>query len=139
MSTPIRILIDLNPILDVLQKRQPFYPASASVLAAAETDQVEGYISAHSITTLFYLLAKDQSAAVARMAISDLLTIFQVAAVDRLVIDRALVMNLPDFEDAVQVAAAQSVGADYVITRNIGDFRRSPVKAILPVELLTLL
>jgi hypothetical protein len=67
------------------------------------------------------------------------LTIFEVATVDRQVIDRALVMNLPDFEDAVQAAAAEGVGADYIITRNVGDFRRSPVRAILPAELLTLL
>ena len=48
------ILIDLNVLLDVLQKREPFYQASAELLAAVETGQVEGYIAAHSVTTLFY-------------------------------------------------------------------------------------
>ena len=62
MARTPRVLIDLNLVLDVLQKREPFYAASAGVLACAETGLVEGFVAAHTLTTLFYLLAKDQSA-----------------------------------------------------------------------------
>ncbi|MGC8856850.1 MAG: PIN domain-containing protein [Anaerolineae bacterium] len=41
-------MIDLNVILDVLQKREPFYEASARLLAAIESGQVEGYVAAHT-------------------------------------------------------------------------------------------
>jgi len=51
----------------------------------------------------------------------------------------ALVLGMSDFEDAVQAAAAAKVGADFVATRNERDYRKSPVKARSPSELLTLL
>ncbi len=57
------VLIDLNILLDVLQKREPFHEKSAALLAAVETGRVKGYVAAHSITTLFYLIRKDRSAA----------------------------------------------------------------------------
>ena len=139
MTSPLRILIDLNPILDVLQKRQPFYDASAAVLAGAEVGRLEGYVAAHSIATLFYLVAKDRSVAVARVSINDLLRFLQVAPVDRPVIDEALVMAVSDFEDAVQMAAAAGIGADYVVTRHVSDFRNGPVRPIRPAELTTLI
>jgi len=73
MATAFKVLLDLNVILDVLQRRQPFFETSARVLALAEKGVIEGSMSAHSITTLFYLYAKAQSDAEARVAIADLL------------------------------------------------------------------
>jgi hypothetical protein len=43
------------------KKRDPFYETSAALLAAAETDQIQGYIAAHSVNTLFYLIQKGKS------------------------------------------------------------------------------
>jgi len=70
MPTKLRVLIDVNVILDVLQRREPFYAMSARVLACAETGLVEGRVAAHSLTTLFYVLAKYQSAEQARVTLS---------------------------------------------------------------------
>ena len=47
------VLIDLNVILDVLQRREPFYAASAAILAHAENRHIRGLVAAHSFTTLF--------------------------------------------------------------------------------------
>ena len=57
MAARHQVLIDLNLILDVLQQREPFYLMSARVLACAETGLIEGYVAAHTLTTLFYLIA----------------------------------------------------------------------------------
>ncbi len=73
MGNKPTLLIDLNIILDVLQKREPFYESSASLLAALETGRVRGFVDAHRITTLFYLIQKGRSSAEARAAISSLL------------------------------------------------------------------
>jgi hypothetical protein len=43
------VLVDINILLDVLQKREPFYETSAHLLAAVETGRVKGYEAAHSI------------------------------------------------------------------------------------------
>ena len=51
-------------------------------------------------------------------------------------VTNAIEMRLKDFEDAVQIQTAQRVGADFIITRNVKDFMKSPVPAYTPVELI---
>jgi predicted nucleic acid-binding protein len=138
MPAEFKVLIDLNVILDVLQRREPFYEMSARVLAAAETGMVEGWVAAHSLTTLFYLLAKHQSAEHARVALTELLSILSVAAVDRSVIDQALNLPYSDFEDAVQMMAAVRSGAQYLVTRNVRDYGLGPLPVLQPAELLAI-
>ena len=138
MAAELKVLIDLNIVLDVLQRREPFYDMSAGVLAAAETGMVEGWITAHSLTTLFYLLARYQSAERARVALTDLLTFLSVAAVDHVVIEQALNLPYPDFEDAVQMMVAVRSGVQYLVTRNVRDYRMGPLPVLQPVELLAL-
>lgn len=139
MAPKLNVLFDLNVILDVLQKREPFYTASARALAGAEVGLVEGWVAAHSLTTLFYLLARYESPAQARVTLADLLNIVSVAAVDQAVIERALALPYPDFEDAVQMMAAVRIGADYLVTRNVRDYKPGPLPVLQPVELLALM
>jgi predicted nucleic acid-binding protein len=139
MDDRIKVLIDLNVILDTLQLRQPHYTNSARVLAYAETGAINGMVAAHSWTTLFYLYAKDQSADLARVRLTEILQFLTVAPVDQAVIEQALNLPYRDFEDAVQMMAAVRSGAEYLVTRNIQDFRAGPLQAIQPVELLALL
>ena len=138
MAAELKALIDLNVILDVLQRREPFYDMSARVLAAAETRLVEGWVAAHSLTTLFYLLARYQSAERARVALTDLLTFLSVAAADHGVIEQALNLPYPDFEDAVQMMAAVRSGVQYLVTRNVRDYGLGPLPVLQPAELLAL-
>ena len=139
MADNLQVLVDLNVILDVLQRREPFYEMSASVLASVEASRITGWVAAHSLTTLFYLLSKHESADRARVALTELLNLLSVAPVDHAVIEQALNLPYQDFEDAVQMMAAVRVGADYVITRNPQDYRQGPLPALLPAELLALL
>ena len=139
MAPKLKVLFDLNVVLDVLQKREPFYTASAQALAGAEVGLVEGCVAAHSLTTLFYLLARYESAEQARVTLADLLNIVSVAAVDQTVIERALALPYQDFEDAVQMMAAVRMGADYLVTRNVRDYQAGPLPVIQPAELLALI
>ena len=133
------ILVDVDVILDVLTRREPFVADSAALLAACETGRCRGMVAAHTVTTVSYLLEKHRDAAYARRQLAELLRILQVASVDAEVIDRALTSAFGDFEDAVQMAAAVAAGADYVATRNVKDFSAGPLPAITPAELLPLL
>ena len=139
MATKPIILIDTNVILDVLQRREPFYEASASVLAGVETDRFEGFIAAHSITTLFYLIQKDKSSAEARASITSLLQILKIAPVNQSTIDQALNLDYSDFEDAVQMISALQCKAEYLITRNIADYNPPLLPVVQPVDFLGLL
>lgn len=133
------ILIDLNIVLDVLQRREPFFEASARLLAAVETGLLEGFIATHSITTLFYLIQKDKSSAEARASITNLLQFLKIAPVNQSTIDQALNLDYDDFEDAVQMISALQCKAEYLITRNITDFQPPLLPVLQPVDFLSTL
>jgi len=139
MAEPLSVLIDLNVILDVLQQREPFYAASAGILAAAERGQIRAYLASHTLTTLFYLIAKDQSPGLAKTLIQETLTFIQVADVNQATIETALAYPMTDFEDAVQLSAALQAQADYLVTRNIKDYPETRLPILTPAELLTYL
>lgn len=139
MAQKIKVLFDLNIILDVLQEREPFYEISAQLLAHAETGKIQGFVAPHSLTTLFYLIQKDQSAAHAKVTITNLLQILKIASIDQSTIEQALSLPYKDFEDAVQMMAAVQCKADYLVTRNVKDFKPAPLSVIQPSELLSLI
>ncbi len=139
MGSNPSILIDLNIILDVLQKRDPFFETSAGLLAAVESGRVQGYVAAHSITTLFYLVQKGRSAADARAIITNLLQFLKVLPVDQSTIEQALNLDYRDFEDAVQMISAVQSKMDCLITRNIKDYRPPLLPIMQPSEYLSTL
>jgi predicted nucleic acid-binding protein len=130
------VLIDLNVLLDVLQKREPFYETSASLLAAVETGRVQGYVAAHSLTTLFNLIQKGKSSAEARATITNLLQFIKVAPVDQSTLEQALNLDFQDYEDAVQMISALQCKADCLVTRNTKDYQPALLPVMQPVDFL---
>jgi predicted nucleic acid-binding protein len=130
------VLVDINILLDVFQMREPFYEASARLLALIEAGRVKGYIAVHSITTLFYLIQKDKSAAQARADVTSLLQFLEIAPVDQNTIEQALNLDYRDFEDAVQMISALQCKAEYLITRNVSDYLPALLPVIQPVDFL---
>jgi hypothetical protein len=137
-SKPV-VLIDLNILLDVLQKREPFFATSALLLAAVETGRIEGYVAAHSITTLFYLLQKGKSPSDARATITNLLQFLKIAPIDQTTIEQALNLDFQDFEDAFQMICAVQCKADCLITRNIKDYKSVLLPVMQAVDFLSTL
>jgi len=135
----VRVLLDINVLLDVLADREPFAEASGAVLSLVEREQLEGWIAAHSVTTLFYLLGRELGRTKARRVIRKLLGLLEVAAVEEEVLADALDLPIADYEDAVQAACASVIDAQYLVTRNTKDFRKSDVPALAPTELLAVL
>ena len=133
------VLIDINILLDVLQKREPFYETSAHLLAMVEIGQVKGYVASHSITTLFYLIRKDRSSAEARATITNLLQFIKIASVDQSTIEQALNLDYRDFEDSVQMISAVQCKADCLITRNNKDYQPALLSVLQPVDFLATL
>lgn len=112
------LLLDLNVILDVILDRRPGADAASALWAAIESGTGCGMIPAHGMTTIFYLLEKARGAAFARDGVERLISVFAVAAVNEIVIRRALVLGWPHFEDAVCAAAAEESGCQAIVTRD---------------------
>ena len=134
-----RIFIDLNTVLDVFQHRVPFYKSSAALLAMVETGQIEGYVAAHSIIMLCYLIQKGLSSSTAHATMTNVLRFLKIAPVDQDTIEQALNLELPDFEDAVQMICAVNCGADCLITRNVKDFQPALIPVMQPADYLSTL
>jgi len=130
-------LVDTNVVLDVLLDRQPFVKAAAQVFALAEESRIEGFLCATTVTTVDYLLGQALAPDVARAALQRLLDLFEVAPVNRPVLEQALRSDISDFEDAVIEQSARLVLADAIVTRNLPDFAKSFVTAFDPPELLS--
>ena len=130
------LLIDTNVILDVLMNRSEFVKASAMIWKLCETEQAKGYVSALSFANMMYIMRKQMTPEQIEDIFHKLKLIFTFADLSSAVLERAVSMKWEDFEDAVQSATAESVHADYIVTRNIKDFGRSKVTAFTPVELL---
>lgn len=135
----MKILFDTNIVLDVLMDRQPYADAAVELFSKVEDGTVMGYLGATTITTVFYLAAKTVGAARAQAEIKKLLTLFEVAPVNRPVLEAALVADFKDFEDAVIHEAACHVGADAIVTRNQKDFKKSRIAVYTADEMARIL
>ena len=134
----MRVLIDTNVILDILQKREPFFTDSYRALRWALENDAECLISASAATDIFYALRKSLgSAQQAKEHIDQLAQVVSFADVQGMDIHTALIRAMPDFKDAVVDAVAERSGASYILTRNIKDFTGSVVPAILPADFLS--
>lgn len=130
------MLIDANIVLDVLQKRIPHYAESSKVWKLCETDQVEGYVSTLSFANLVYIMRKELTPEGIEEVMKKLSIIFSFADLKEYDIMDAVRMKWGDFEDALQAVIAFRIGADYIITRNVKDFKNSNVMVLTPEEFL---
>ena len=125
----MRILIDTDVLLDVALAREPHLAASAGVLEWAESGG-EAAVAWHSLTNCAYLLKGGRS------FLRNLLQLVEVPETGTRDALLALDSPLADLEDAFQVAAALGWKADLIVTRNLSDYRKSPVVAISPADFL---
>lgn len=130
------LLIDANIILDVLLNRPMFVKDSSMIWKLCETQQMKGYISTLTYANIMYIMRKQLTPEQIQEIFCKLKLIFEFADFSPAVLERAVNMKWKDFEDAIQSATAESVHADYIITRNIKDFKQSKVMALMPSELL---
>lgn len=134
----MRVLVDTNVVLDVLQGRPAFVNDATLIFDLVERGIITGLLCATTITTLAYLAGKTLGKPSAAKQIRQLLVLFEVAPVTRAVLDAALASRTSDFEDAVLAEAALQVGAQAIITRNLRDFAHSPVRAYTPAQWLAM-
>ena len=133
----MRVLVDTNVVLDVLLDRRPFAEAATRVFALVEESRIEGFLCATTVTTVDYLLGQILAPEKARDALQRLLNLFEIAPVNRPVLEQALRSKIPDFEDAVLEQAGRLVVVDAIATRNVRDFEKATVTVFDPIELIS--
>ncbi len=132
----MRVLLDINVVLDVYLNRAEFLADSAAVLQANHEGRLLGCLSAASLPTIFYVVQRQAGIDRARRAVAESLESFDFVSVDRSTLELAQTLPGPDFEDNLQIACAIQAQLDAIVTRNPSDYADSPVRILLPSEVL---
>jgi len=135
----MKLMIDLNILIDVFQHRVPHYHDSSLVLTKILDKESTGFIAGHSLTTLYYLISRFSGNRKAIEVVDWVLAHFEVESADKEDFLYARTLDMKDFEDAAIAVCANNSKCEYIITRNGPDFNQSPVPAITPKEFLELL
>ena len=135
----MRVLVDTNVLLDVLGRREPFWPQAARVWTLAETGRLRACVSAISYNNTYYIVRRWGGRARAKDALRLLRDVFDAVDLTRKVLNQAMDAALADFEDAIQYFSALHAGADVIITRDPGDFPRAGPAVLTPGEFLATL
>jgi predicted nucleic acid-binding protein len=132
-------LVDINIIIDDMANREPFAKLSHDILILCAQGKFIGYISAHTIPTIHYILRKQYSAIEVKNMLLYICEILNIAGYTKeQVVDALNNDDFSDFEDCLQMEIAQTVNADYIITRNINDFIGSPIPTISTEDFIKL-
>ena len=91
------ILIDTNIILDYFIARQPFMDNADKVLRLCYEQKCGGYIAAHSVTNIFYILRRQFSVSERKKMLIELCEFIEIAGIQKKQIIDALVND--DFND----------------------------------------
>jgi len=128
----MRVLLDTNIVLDVLLQREPFCNDAKTLFELVESNRINGFLCATSITKIYYLISKSVDKVMVDDIMDKLLELFGVADVNKKILVEALKNNGKDFEDSVIYTSVKYFDIDIIITRDKRGFRQSDVKVLKP-------
>ena len=128
----MKILTDTNIILDFIQRREPFSENASKIINSCVKKENEGYISAHSLSDIFFILRKDKTVEERKALILNLCSFFIVIPEDKNFYTAVCQNNdWNDLEDGLKMKCADFENLDYIVKRDAGKgFNNSPVKVI---------
>lgn len=133
----MKVLFGTDVVIDALLDRDPWADAAVALFDEVESGELVGHLGATTLTTVHYMASRNVGAAEAMMR--DLLLLFEVAPVNRAVLEGALDLGFADFEDAVLHEAGRSVGAGALTTRDPAGFANASLRVYAPDALVAAL
>lgn len=131
------VLLDTDVLIDVALDRAPHAAASAALLDLLDRRPSSAFVAWHTVANFYYLVSPTRGGRSARDFVLDLLRFTEVAPATTDGLRKATRLGLRDFEDAMQVVAAEACGAEVIATRNVRDYARASVRVATPKALLT--
>ncbi len=133
----MKILFDSNVVLDFTMHRQPGFADAEKIWRANNKGRIEGFVTASSVTDVFYIASDGGKKPVAGyFSVSACLGTLTICSINRAILEQAVAMQRPDFEDAVQIAAALAEGLDAIVTHDIRGFKNGGIKLYTPAQLV---
>lgn len=133
----MRALIDTCVIIDALQSREPFYKDAQDLFLLAANTRFAGFITAKSVTDIYYLMHKHtHSDKAARDVLNKLFTLFDILSTAGIDCQKAIPSPVSDYEDAVMIESAERAEMDCIVTRNQADYTKSAVPVYSPKKFI---
>ena len=130
------LLLDTDVLIDIALDRMPHADHAMSLLDTLEARPGTAFVAWHSISNFYYLVRPSQGHRKAKDFLRELVRFVPVAPTTTRSLLQAIQLEMKDFEDAMQVAAAMAAEADMIVTRNLRHYKRSPIRAASPQAVL---
>lgn len=133
----MKVLLDTCVVVDVLQKREPFYQNAIDIFLSISNRELEGVLTAKSLTDIYYIIRRSlHNEMETRKYLNTLFVLFDVKDTFSIDCQLALQSKMKDYEDAIMVETALRIGVDCIVTRNIKDYELSTIPVLSPEQLL---
>lgn len=134
----MKILVDVNIFIDVMTKRAHWEGSLRVLNLVRQAPEIEGWAAALTVPLLYFFRLRITDDRQARSDAQAAMMGFRLVPLTQEIIDTALASDLPDFEDSIQLASAETIAVDHVITRNKRHFQPALVSVLNPEEWLAL-
>jgi len=140
----MKVLLDTNVIVDVLQQREPWRQNGEEIFIAAATRLITACVTAKQIADIHYMTKKlfkgqPQVDNLAKQVVGKLMTFMELEDTCAADCQTAMGINNSDFEDAMLIACAARESMDYIVTRNTAHFKGSAVPVVTPADFVKFL
>ncbi len=130
------VFVDTDIVLDLLGNRKPFYRHAAELFSIADRSEITIFVSSLSFSNLNYILSKQYSSNQARRILMKFKTLVTVLSVSNKVVELALLSDFKDFEDALQYFNALENDVNFLLTRNLKDYKTAEIPIMTAEQFL---
>lgn len=113
-----KALLDTNIVLDAIAARETFLKNAEAIFLLIKNKKITPFITANSITDIYYIARKSRSETETREALRILLDTFTVIDVRARECREALDFPFGDYEDALLCVCGVKAGVDCIVTRD---------------------
>ena len=140
----MRVLLDTNVIIDVLQNREPWCRSGKAIFLSVAKKEFSGCITAKEAADIHFFAKKQFKGEEnvddkARQILIKIFSLFEIIDTTESDCKNALSFPNNDYEDAIMIETALRSGVDCIITRNTEHFSESPVKIYTPDEFVEII
>jgi predicted nucleic acid-binding protein len=126
----MRIFLDANVLVSVLNKEYPLFPLSARVLSLSENSKYQVYTSPLCLAIAYYFAEKKSGKLMAKKKLALMAQNLRITKLNEDTTRLAAKSNMDDFEDALQYYSALDSKCEYIITENIKDFYKCDLEVL---------
>ncbi|MEB2783894.1 PIN domain-containing protein [Algoriphagus persicinus] len=127
----MKIFLDANVLISVLNKEYPLFPISSRVLSLADRIGMQLYSSPICLAIAFYFSEKKSGADMAKLKIEMLFKKISMTTVDQAICSQTLSnRQVQDFEDGLEYYSALGSDCEVIVTEDLDGFYYSKIPVL---------